>query len=120
MPGYIGIRLNVRPTRKDLLRILRYLVEVNRAYLRRRPNTAPLYRSGVVYKRERGTEDWLSIPEILARGHDDCEGLAAWRVAELNEKGIFATPELIRQGRLWHVVVRRKSGIEDPSRRLGM
>jgi hypothetical protein len=53
-----------------------------------------MYRSGIHYERERGTEEWLDIPTILAGGSypgefpgpwDDCEGVSCWRVAELRE-----------------------------------
>jgi hypothetical protein len=51
-----------------------------------------LYRAGVHYEPEPGTEEWLDIPNILdVRGGVypgpwcDCEDLACWRVAEYRE-----------------------------------
>ena len=84
----------------------------------------PLYRSGVRYQRERGTENWQTPLESLETGVADCEDLSAWRVGELRASG--ADPEarvvIMRTSpRTLHAVVRRSSGdIEDPSRALGM
>jgi hypothetical protein len=99
------------------------LTLANQRYLRAFPNTPPLYRSGVVYKRDpAGQEPWRTIPEILERGAGDCEDVACWKAAELRLKGIraHAIPKT-RDGRMWHIVVRLPGGrIIDPSKRLGM
>ena len=43
-----------------------------------------LHQSGVRYVAEkRGVEDWRDCLEALRLGNEDCEGLAAWRAAEL-------------------------------------
>jgi hypothetical protein len=81
-----------------------------------------LYSSGVRYRRERGTENWLGPVDVLRLGYGDCEDLVAWRVAELREHGTPAQPYCYppRPG-LVHCVVRMPDGsIEDPSKRLGM
>lgn len=84
----------------------------------------PLYRAGVVYKRELGTEDWLTPSQILGRGYGDCEDLAAWRVGELRAAGIDPDARVIvRQTgpRTLHALVARGDGrVEDPSAELGM
>jgi hypothetical protein len=108
--------------------LLDALVLVNRLYLRTH-HVPPLYRSGVRYKQEPddGTpEEFAAIPEVLRRGWGDCDDLAPWRVAELQEAGERARVRITwrRRGngrRLYHVVVRRGDGrVEDPSRLLGM
>lgn len=103
------------------------LTALNLAYLRAHPETPPLYRSGVRYKREpRGEERWLTIPLVRERGAGDCEDLSCWRAAELQAAGERARAvNTHKQGvggaALYHIRVRRADGsIEDPSRRLGM
>jgi len=110
---------------------LTLLVLLDRFYLSRHPGTPALYDAGVRYYRDAdrrtqqvpAAELWLTIPDALAAGGADCKVLAAWRVAELLERGEdpAARPELEQHGSLWHVVVRRGDGSrEDPSARLGM
>lgn len=88
----------------SLLWFLEAMCRVNQSHIRQMNNLVEkgvkakpyprVYKSGVHYERERGTEEWLDIPNILAGGSyagvypgpwDDCEGLACWRVAELRE-----------------------------------
>ena len=79
----------------------------------------PLYESGVVYRRERGTENWQSAAETLQLGYGDCEDLASWRAAELRsfdgERG--ARVKVIRTNHgTFHALVEREDGsTEDPS-----
>lgn len=84
----------------------------------------PLYKSGVRYRRENGTEDWLTPREVLAAGHADCEDLSAYRVGELRASGVDPAARIVieRTGpRTLHALVRRGDGqLEDPSRALGM
>lgn len=84
----------------------------------------PLYRSGVRYRRERGTEDWLTPRQVAAVGAGDCEDLAAWRVGELRATGTDPDARVIvRQTgpRTLHALVARGDGrLEDPSAVLGM
>jgi hypothetical protein len=88
----------------------------------------PLYKAGVRYKRENGTEEWLDIPHVIAAGVGDCEDLACWRVAELRQQGIKASPyakwRRIKGVYHYHAMVKRfdhgKPFLEDPSRKLGM
>jgi hypothetical protein len=104
------------------------LVAINRLYLR--SHHAPsIYASGVRYRPEPEDgkpEEFAAIPMVLERGWGDCDDLAPWRVAELQEAGepakIRITWRRRRNGRrLYHVVVRRGDGrVEDPSKLLGM
>lgn len=107
--------------------ILDALVVVNRLFLRTH-HVRPLYKSGIRYQQEPPDgkpEEFAAIPVVLSRGWADCDDLAPWRVAELQEAGEQATIRITwrRNGgrRLYHVVVRRGDGrIGDPSKLLGM
>lgn len=114
------------------------------AWLKHYPNTPKLYQSGVIYvpeaRREIPTkagwpkekciveygEDWLTIPAVLKAKKGDCEDLAAWRAAELRQRGVNATPyikirKLPNGAFRAHAVVKLPDGtIEDPSAKLGM
>lgn len=108
--------------------LLRSLVSLNVAYLRRHPHGVPsLDQSGVFYMREpKGYEQWLTIPMVLQQGHADCEDLAAYRCAWLQQReGIPAWTcfKWRRRGDalIYHILVCKPDGtIEDPSRELGM
>lgn len=71
-------------------------------------------------------ERFRDISRIIANGGGDCDNVAAWRCAELNELGIAASPYITwRQrpdgGTTYHVIVRWPDGSsEDPSLLLGM
>jgi hypothetical protein len=113
---------------KKLLWLLEALIKCNIIYLASHPNTPLLYSSGVRYQREpRGKEEWQDIPSALKLLRGDCEDLAAWRAAELRQRGVFARGHLkwfhSRDVNLtlYHVQVKLPDGsIEDPSRKLGM
>lgn len=118
------------------------VVAVNRVLLRE-GRVPPLYASGVTYAEEVGDEEFADALTCYRRGLGDCDDLAPWRCAELQEQHAA----LIRSGRLppdtpppsltlyarngpralIHVQVRHwptkqfpKGRIEDPSRLLGM
>lgn len=78
----------------------------------------PLYRSGIVYRREQGTEDWQNAMKLLRTRRGDCEDLACYRVGELRSLGELAMADVVPTVRgTFHAVVRREDGsIEDPSR----
>lgn len=99
-----------------------------------------LYKSGVYYENEGSPELWWDCEEILRNGHDDCEGLAAYRAGELialentparvHTRFIQAPPSM-GGGRIFHAVTEvdvpdsEKVGFirheyDDPSARLGM
>ena len=134
---------------KAALRLLNWLAQENARQFRRHPDLPGLYEAGVIYRREKG-ETWCDYINLLARGHEDCDGLAAARAGELLARGHRALkpgdggyrearrrkPRSIRaetmlrtrtrRGKpgLYHVVVRyRVCGRwyrDDPSARLGM
>jgi hypothetical protein len=94
------------------------LTAANLAWLRHH-KTPGIYSSGVKYKRERGRENWRAIPAVLAAGNGDCEDLAAWRAAELQNQGKQARAVLIKiRPKQYHVVVESGGKREDPSRLL--
>lgn len=109
-----------------LLWMLECLVNCNRTYLRLFPETPDLYKSGVVYAREAGTEDWAGIKMIRRIGRGDCEDLGSWRVAELRERRKEAAKPRVKFRNIegfwhYHIQVTRANGkVEDPSRILGM
>jgi hypothetical protein len=113
---------------KSLNILLECLTLLNQHYLYENPSTPQLYRSGVRYQMEPpGSEDWLTIPEVLSRGVGDCEDLACWLAAEYRNQGYIAQPFAARVPNrgpkpLYHVRVRLHGGkqIVDPSRALGM
>ena len=131
------------------LRLLNWLARENAILLRARPELPLLYDSGVVYRRETD-ETWCDVLNMLAQGHEDCDGLAAARAGELLARGVHAlrpgdggfdearrrrptsipaevmltTRSDADQPGLYHCVVRYRVGTtwhrDDPSKRLGM
>lgn len=113
------------PNAATLAALLEGFVLLNVWMLANHSQLPALYRSGVRYQRERGTEIWKPAPRVFSDRFGDCEDLAAWRAAELRaagEEGARAIAIRIRSGsRVWHAVVQRATGdIEDPSVALGM
>lgn len=121
------------PSRGELARqaiesAVETLARANVAYLAKHPKTRPLARTPVRYQREKklsGAERWQTIPEILERGHADCEDLSAWRIAELRRQGIKAKPHVTGKRGKWHIRVKvrvgpKKTVIFDPSVEKGM
>lgn len=109
--------------------ILESIVVVNKAYLRQNASTPRLYRSGVVYRDEPlGYESFVDIPHVLRAGWGDCAHLCAWRVAELQLRGLQASIDVCSQRSMrvrgvetpvYHIRVRLPDGrIEDPSQYL--
>lgn len=122
--GIVRRKVDLPEARRIGARVIREnMRQIRRAAARGAPLPS-LYASGVRYQRERA-DLWLTIEEIIARGWDDCEGLAFWRVAELRvltvpAKAVFRLhPEegLIHVGVKWPPPRPRT---EDPSRLLGM
>lgn len=114
---------------------LLYLLEagcrLNMLWIKKHPETPLLYKSGVVYKEEDGTEDWKDIPTVIEDREGDCEDLNMYRVAELRVRRRIRCRPFIRWRekagfRLYHVLTAYTDDggniirIEDPSRRLGM
>lgn len=112
---------------RALNQVLLALAKVDAIYLRRHPQTPPLYRSGVVYRDEPDDgESWADVSVVLNRGFGHCAELAAWRTAELWRAGNrFARPIVTEYDRpdllTWHAIVQvHPWRTEDPSLRLGM
>lgn len=112
----------------SLLWLMEALCKINQGHLKTGKFPA-LYKSGVRYQREDGTEEWLDIPNIVDAGWGDCEDLACWRVAELRNQGVKASPyarwRLVDGVYHYHAMVTRfgtggNVWLEDPSRKLGM
>jgi hypothetical protein len=94
-----------------------------------------LYDSKVRYQTE-GPEKWWDAPEIIMQGHDDCEGLAAYRAGELRLDGhdarvwtrLIHKPSKVmggsgKDGRLFHAITRvdfpnGTHAYDDPSTRV--
>lgn len=149
---------NTRLSLMMLRGLMEGLVRANQAYLEVFPDTPSIYAHNVVmlghklpfllreerYIPEMHSEDWLSIPFILANGGGDCEDLACARAAEIRMKRFLehyrktgkCDRTLIDQNaahgdvraRLmpwgsWraHAIVKLPDGqVEDPSLKLGM
>ena len=134
---------------RGAVRLLNWLARENAIILRARPDLPGLYASGVRYRRE-PDEVWCDYLNLLAQGHEDCDGLAAARAGELLARGRRAlgkTDPGYHEARLrqlksiqaevllltnstglqpgqYHCIVRYKVGNrwhrDDPSARLGM
>jgi hypothetical protein len=142
----VEIQLTTETDDPDVIQqLLDAALHFNLLYLLQHPDTPPLYRSGVAYRREPRQvvpfEKFAGIGDILRTGHGDCDDLAPWRAAELNFRGVGARPVLVDAShhayrtiaggptvrRVWHVIVERSLSpgseeivYEDPSARLGM
>jgi hypothetical protein len=86
----------------------------------------PLYKAGVKYIRQPPQACAFRPPKDVAeRKGGDCKQLVLWRIAELRNAGVKATPRIIwlngKDGLRAHAQVRLPDGtIEDPSQTLGM
>ena len=99
--------------------LMNALIELNLAFLDTH-ECPSLYKSGIVYEPE-SSDEWLTIPYIMAMGSGDCEDLVAWRVAELLSQGreAYAKREATPDPLMWHWIVDLPEGTEDPSVILG-
>ena len=86
-----GTRPTASDPRQSLLLLMEAMCAINQLHLKLR-RYPKLYESGVVYRREDGTENWLDIPSVIKAGWGDCEDLVFWRVAELRKDGVKAAP----------------------------
>ena len=143
------IALDIAFDEQTFVDLLNWLARTNAYILRRNPQLPLLYDAGVVYKREH-PEVWCDYINLLAQGHEDCDGLAAARAGELMARGwralrptdggyrgakrlrlsriksevmLNTRTEIDRPG-LYHCIVRYQIGRrwyrDDPSARLGM
>ncbi len=134
---------------RGALRLLNWLAQENAILLRAQPDLPLLYDSGVHYRRETD-ETWCDYLNMLAQGHEDCDGLSAARAGELLAKGwralrpgdagydaaarerpstlpaevMLTTRSEPEAPGLYHCIVRYRVGgrwhRDDPSARLGM
>jgi hypothetical protein len=106
--------------------LLDCLINLNLSFLQY--HSAPtLYRSGVRYQRD---QIWNPIPSLYAQQTGDCKSLACALIAEYRMHGIDAQPAFRFQPpffrgtkleyTLFHILVQTPSGVEDPSKKLGM
>ena len=130
-------------------RALNFLADLDEQIFLDNPDLPGLYEANLGYQRE-PSEEWGDYLNILARGYEDCDGLAAARCGELRARGyramqpgdggyalakkyglksIDAEVVLRTQSRpeergLYHCLVRYPIGnrvfYDDPSVRLGM
>lgn len=116
--------------------LLEALVQTNVMWLAtHEAEYVPIYKLGVKWEPEQGTENWLSIPEIYKAYREgvpvDCEDLAAARAAEIRYFGVPGLGKVRAiadiRGRVvngqvrMHAFVRYPDGsVEDPSTKLGM
>lgn len=71
------------------VRLLNWLAHENAILLKERPELPLLYDSRVRYARE-DDETWCDYINMLTRGQEDCDGLAAARAGELLARGYHA------------------------------
>lgn len=117
-----------RAARLDLIRVLvKTLIVSDRLYLQAHPHTPKLYAAGIRYLREGpDSENYQNIPRTLELRTGDCEDLAAWRIAELQEAGedchlVVREYDEPKDETDYHLLVGRADGsVEDPSAILGM
>ncbi|MFM7203298.1 MAG: hypothetical protein ACKO6N_21125 [Myxococcota bacterium] len=145
----MNITIAMQFDEQEAIALLNWLARVNARQLRARPELPLLYDSCVVYRPEQD-ERWCDYLNLLAQGHEDCDGLAAARAGELMARGYQAlrpqepgyleahTKQLktipaevyltthLPNGKtgLYHCVVKYRVGknwyTDDPSKRLGM
>jgi hypothetical protein len=112
------------PSKADIYAAaLEGLVQVNGLILDKDPRIPPLYAAGVRWKAI-PHDNWRRADQIAGEGWGDCEGLSAWRAAELRRAG---EDPIARVGcyhtgaKKYHaIVIRGDDTIEDPSVWLGM
>lgn len=96
------------------------LIAINEEHMDNGLGFPPLYQSGIKYRPEKNSEKWLSIRQVYAQGHGDCEDLTGIRCAELRSSGLDegARAYIYQTGpKRWHAVVLRSDGvIEDPTK----
>lgn len=124
-PPWADARVEEQRIGRRIVSLLTALTEINLDILSDYRMPA-LYESGVRYRTDPpGKELWRDAFQTWKSGEGDCKKLAAWRAAELQLRGVRATPHLVWRtypwGRKFHVLVSLPNGqFEDPSARLGM
>lgn len=115
--------------------LIEALVVADWNYLLENPNTPALYDANLRYAlkvRPAGLDSWQDIPQCIYLGSADCKDLSAWRIAELRNQGYDDVFPRIKVSyhqdpkgieptmTVYHVQVRIRDVIEDPSAILGM
>jgi len=122
LPLWQHLKKKLVTTAEAHLAVLDGLVRMNLGYLRERPATPSLFKSGVSYADEPGNDVFQTIAEVLKTGQGDAEDLVCWRAAELRLQGIKAEVSLcaLPMGGLTPLVVTDGGveTIEDIGRRL--
>lgn len=97
------------------------LVKINEWYRDNGWKKFRVYR-GARYQAEPAAEEvWQTIPALALRRKGDCEDLSAARAAEIGGRAILVDKgPKPNGGTLYHVIVKKGSRREDPSRKLGM
>src|SRR4051794_16388842 len=105
-----GVEADPVRSEQSLLLLMEAMCAIDLLHLRQR-RYPTLYESGVVYRREDRSENWLDIPHVIKAGWGDCEDLVFWRVAELRKQKIKAAPfakwRRVNGGYKYHALVRR-------------
>jgi len=70
----------------EAVSLLNWLTRHNARLLASNSSYPLLYDANVEYRREE-IETWLDVPNLLMQGHEDCDGLAAYRAGELLARG---------------------------------
>lgn len=103
-------------------------MQVNGLILDKNPDLPPLYAAGVRWKNIPHS-NWRRADMIARDGWGDCEGISAWRVAELRAgRGIYGEYDPLARVNCYHtgpkkyhaIVMRGDDTIEDPSVVCGM
>ena len=108
---------------KDICRVFELAIPRARKEAAKLP---PLYKAGVKYIKQPPQACAFRPPkDVHERKGGDCKQLVLWRIAELRNAGVNATPRIIwlaeKAGLRAHAQVRLPDGtIEDPSYTLGM
>lgn len=126
-----GTRERVRAERA-LVYLLTALYKIDCDFLRDYPDTPTIEEARILglvhYVPERNGEVFKDIPCILDQGYEDCDGLAAWKAAELTVRDRRPARPVLKRSRMegktliYHTVARelRTGRIHDPSVLLGM
>lgn len=117
------------PSRADFYgAALEGLTRVNELILDKNPDFPPLYGAGIRWKNKRH-DNWRRADMIARDGWGDCEGISAWRAAELRRgRGVDGAYDPDARVNCYHtgpkkyhaIVMRGDDTIEDPSVVCGM
>ncbi len=106
---------------QELEHVLEFMTQVAERQCRALKLPHP-YVAGIKYEREpAGREDWFTPTQIIARGKDDCEGLAYYLAGWLRAHGQRDARAVLKRSSVgYHAIVQTNRATIDPSRALGM